>query len=893
MIGKTISHYRITDEIGRGGMGVVYKAEDTRLDRTVALKFFPPHALITEDDRARFYREARAAAALHHPNIATVFEIDEVSLSPDRDIPTQGGISPGSSSSATTPLIAMEYVEGETLTDRIARGPLPLKDVISIATQSAEALKAAHAKDIVHRDVKSGNIMLTSDGKAKMLDFGLAKTAASTKLTQMGSTLGTAAYMSPEQARGEEVDNRSDLWSLGGVIYEMITGRVPFPGDYEQAIVYGILNSDPEPPTALRSGIPMALEWVVDKLLAKDLDKRYQSANEVIVDLGRIDLGDASNMTTAVRTVALPTDTAATSRSVPLWILIAGVALSLVLGVLGSWLLVEEESDDPSLHLQLSIAEEAGGSVAASRSGPSIALSPDGKRLVFRGRSDGRVRLFVQDFANAGVPQVIDGTEDGEAPAFSPDGNSIVFTSGGSLKKVSLRGGAPQNVDPRDGEYPSHSWSVSGDIVYVPSYGDGVYRVSGSGGEPELLVEPDIEKGEVGFTSPQLLPGGKRLLSGSYGTGFKIVVIDLADQTRTVLFEGAIAPTYLPSGHIAFVQKKSLLVASFDETNLEIGAPVVVVDGILSDFDTITSNYSVSASGSMVYLSGSTIWDRDLIEIDREGRTRVIETERRGFNALGLSPDGKLLAAQVLSGLDEADLMIIDLENGDAQRYASSPSWETVGSWLPDGSGMVFSSERRGSSDIYLQRFGESGDPLALVVNEYSKYAKSINSDGSLVAYQEIHPETGSDIWLVSTDDAGTARPLLRSRASEDDAAFSPDGRYMAYTSDESGRNEVYAVPVEGTGRRVKVSRDGGASPKWIRSGRGLLYQMGGTLMEVETPDGGRSFSRPQAAFEGVNQWTIRSDGSSVITLASVPTPRQPHLVLGWLGEVKRLVPSD
>ena len=898
MIGTTISHYRITDEIGRGGMGVVYKAEDTRLDRTVALKFFPPHALVTEDDRARFYREARAAAALHHPNIATVFEIDEVSLSdPSKGSSAEEGSPPGSARAGrqTTPLIAMEFIEGRTLTDRIEEGPLPIADAVSIATQAAEALKAAHAKGIVHRDVKSGNIMLTSNGVAKMLDFGLAKTAASTKLTQMGSTLGTVAYMSPEQARGEEVDHRSDLWSLGAVIYEMITGRMPFPGDYEQAIVYGILNSEPEPPTALRTGVPMELEWIASKLLTKDLQKRYHSADDVIVDLARIDPGTTSISRTTVRTPALPQGSVAGRRStVPAWTLIAGTTLALAAGILGSWLVTGKQRDETSLHLQLSIPDEAGGSVAASNVGPSVALSPDGSRFVFRGLSDGRARLFVQDFEDTGIPRAIDGTEDAQAPVFSGDGTSIIFRSVPFLKKVSLLGGAPQNVDPRGGEYPSFSWSADDEIVYVPSYGDGIYRVAGSGGEPELLVEPDIERGEVGFTSPQLLPGGSHVLCGSYGSGFKIVVINLEDLIRTVLFEGGIAPTYLSSGHIAFAQKKSLLVASFDQKKLTIGNPIVVVDGILSDFDTITSNYSVSASGSLVYLSGSTIWDRDLIEISRDGSKRVIDTERRGFNALSLSPDGSLLAAQVLSGLDEGDVLIIDLESGDAQRFGSSPSWENTGVWFPDGGGMVFSSERRGSSDVYLQRFDQPGDPTPLVVNEYSKYAKSITSDGSLVAYNEIHPETGSDIWLLATDGSGSPMPLLRSRASEDDAAFSPNGQYIAYSSNESGREEVYVIPVDGTGRRVKVSREGGSSPVWVRSGRGLLFQDGSTLMEVDVQGGGRSFSTPRVAFEDVNnQWTVRSDGSSVITLASTPTPRQPHLVLNWVDEIRRQIPSE
>ncbi|HUF11259.1 MAG TPA: serine/threonine-protein kinase, partial [Rhodothermales bacterium] len=269
MIHDTISHYNVLGELGRGGMGVVYKASDTKLNRTVALKVLPENMLTTSDDRARFYREARSAAALHHPNIATVFEIDE-----------HDG----------QPFIAIEFVDGQTLEERIAKGPLPLKDAVSIASQVTEGLKVAHAANIVHRDIKSANVMLTRDGKAKILDFGLAKTAASTKLTQMGSTLGTVAYMSPQQARGEEVDHRTDLWSLGAVLYEMISGKLPFPGDFEQAVVYSILNEEPKPLTAVRTGVPMGLEWIVSKLLAKDPEDRYQSAADLLVDLRNVDL---------------------------------------------------------------------------------------------------------------------------------------------------------------------------------------------------------------------------------------------------------------------------------------------------------------------------------------------------------------------------------------------------------------------------------------------------------------------------------------------------------------------------------------------------------------------------------------------------------------------------
>jgi Tol biopolymer transport system component/predicted Ser/Thr protein kinase len=890
MIGTTISHYRITDEIGRGGMGVVYKAEDTKLDRTVALKFFPPHALVTEDDRARFYREARAAAALHHPNIATVFEIDEVPLSREGGIPTQEGTFSGASSK-TTPLIAMEYIEGETLTERVARGPLPVKEVISIASQAAEALKAAHAKSIVHRDVKSGNIMLTSDNHVKVLDFGLAKTASSTKLTQMGSTLGTVAYMSPEQARGEEVDHRSDLWSLGAVIYEMLTGRMPFPGDYEQAIVYGILNAEPEPPTALRTGVPMELEWIAGKLLTKDRQKRYQSADEVIVDLGRIDLSFSATPGTVIRPASVSMSQTVRASGRPKWVLPVGLLAALLVGALGTKILQRAALDTTPLHLQIAIPDEAGGAIAVTNFGPAIALSPDGRRLVFRGRTDGRARLFVQDFAAGDPPRPIDGTESARSPVFSPDGDAIVFVSGNMLKKVGLRGGAPQNVVPEGGEYPSFSWS--GDfIVYVPSYGDGIYRISASGGTPELLAEPDIDRGEVGFTWPQLLPDGRHVLCASYGSGFKIVAIAIESGERKVLFEGGIAPTYLSSGHIVFAQKKSLLAAPFDVGSLEVGDPVIVVEDILSDFDTITSNYSVSASGSLAYVVGTTVWDRDLLEMRRDGSVRVVRTDRRGYNFISVSPDGKLLAGQALTGLDEADIWIVDLESGDTQLFESTPSWENIGPWLSDNSGLLFSSERRGSSDIYLKRFGDVDAPRPLVTNEYSKYVESVTADGRVAAYEEINPETGSDVWIVGTGNDQEPRPVLRSAATENEPALSPDGRYLAYSSDESGRMEVYVRSMDGPGRRVRISTDGGTSPFWTRAGQEILFQLGSSIMAVGVVEGGQTFTVPQTVFKNVDQWSATTDGRTVITRSADETP-ELHLILGWVDKVSAQVAAN
>ncbi|MGA7306918.1 MAG: serine/threonine-protein kinase, partial [Rhodothermales bacterium] len=358
----TISHYNILSELGRGGMGVVYKAADTKLDRTVALKILPAHALASEDDRARFYREARAAAALHHPNIGTIFEIDE-----------HDG----------QPFIAMEYVDGQGLDERIRERPLRLTEAVAIAIQIAEALKAAHAKNIVHRDIKSANVMLTGGGDAKVLDFGLAKTAASTKLTQMGSTLGTVAYMSPQQARGEDVDHRSDLWSLGAVLYEMIAGKLPFPGDFEQAVVYSILNEEPQPLTAVRTGVPMGLEWIVSKLLAKNPEERYQSATELLVDLRTVDLtATGMSRVQSPRSGVAASSSAVTSASTgggrASWLTLAvavltGVALTSIVWLL--WPKQEAYVERSVKRFDVSLPTKGGLNC--------VDISPDGGKIVY------------------------------------------------------------------------------------------------------------------------------------------------------------------------------------------------------------------------------------------------------------------------------------------------------------------------------------------------------------------------------------------------------------------------------------------------------------------------------------------------------------------------------
>jgi len=511
MIGSIISHYRITAELGRGGMGVVYRAEDTKLHRTVALKVLPAHALASEDDRSRFYREARSAAALHHSNIATVFEIDEID-SPVGD---------------SQPFIAMEFVDGHTLADRIRRGPLPLDAVVRIGAGVAAGLAVAHSKDIVHRDIKSGNIMLSEGGTAKILDFGLAKTSASTRLTRMGSTVGTAAYMSPEQARGDEVDRRTDIWSLGAVLYEMIAGRVPFPGDYEQAVTYGILNQDPEPLTAIRTGVPVELERIVFKCLQKEPSRRYQNVDDLIVDLESMEPARRTSLTTAMASTPRRSEAVDGGRGRHLGPVVIGILAGvLVTTMLFLWLTGARGERDISgpraQHLHLLLPEEAPlvfvGEAPLGAGQPALTLSPDGSNLVYVGGSDTSTALYVRPMARDETRR-LPGTEGAFGPFFSPDGQWVGFFRESTLLKVRVTGGEP--VELQDVADPFGALWGSDNVIYIAGgQGLSLQAVSPEGG----LVNRDSPS--MGGTFPAALPGRQEILLSIRSEGTMIVSPD-------------------------------------------------------------------------------------------------------------------------------------------------------------------------------------------------------------------------------------------------------------------------------------------------------------------------------------------------------------------------------
>jgi serine/threonine protein kinase len=617
MIGKEILHYKILEKLGEGGMGIVYKAEDSRLNRQVAIKVLPPHLLIAQDDRARFQREAKAAAALNHAAIATVYEINEF----------EGA-----------PFIAMEYVEGKTLNHHIEKGPLPLKDAINVAIRVAEGLKAAHAKGIVHRDIKSSNIILDPEMQAKILDFGLAKTSMSTRLTQMGSTIGTMAYMSPEQVNGQDVDQRSDLWSLGVVLYEMISGRLPFRAEYDQAILFAILNEQPQPLTAIRTGVPMSLEWIVNKLMAKDPAERYQNANDLIIDLKAVDLKSSgfSRVSTA-SAVAQPTtaqtvqisDTEQRQKRFPqstdkfAWIAVGVLALAVI--VLSILYFMKPALENRTIRAvieapeNIKIAFETGG-----LEGGHLALSPNGKLLAFVGQdSAGRSSLWVRRL-DALTAQNLNGTEGAYYPFWSADSRYIGFFADGKLKKINAAGGPVLSIcDAARGR--GGTWNSDDVVVFTPEQEGGIFRVSANGGSPQQITRMDSTSSEQTHRWASFLPDGQHFLyfvrySGSEQSENDAVYVGSLDGKTRKKIMNVHSNAYFANGYLIYTRDNTLIAQKFDTGSLELtGDAIPLAENI--QYSNIFSRgaFTPSTNGLLIYLGGSTRTGQKLVWYDWKG----------------------------------------------------------------------------------------------------------------------------------------------------------------------------------------------------------------------------------------------------------------------------------
>ena len=897
--GSILGHYRITSELGSGGMGEVWRAEDTKLDREVALKVLPSEFAEDAERLARFEREAKVLASLNHPNIAHLYGLETAESSRNSSEEGEDG--------GRVTFLVMELVEGKDLSERIARGALSIDEAIPIALQIAEALEAAHEQGIVHRDLKPANIKVTEDGTVKVLDFGLAKAwetegqdsslSLSPTVTQhataAGVILGTAAYMSPEQARGKKVDRRADIWAFGVVLWEMLTGRKLFEGETVSDVMALVLTKNLER-DELPDTVPSGLKQLVGRCLRRDPKVRKRDIGDV-----RVELAEAFE--------PLPGDSLepplvpAWSRSgIALWWVAApSFFLALFFGAL--WFAGRD--DAPGNPASLSVVLPADLSLGKLTLRPVVSLAPDGLEMVITAFDGKRTRLFRRSLGSDEVLP-LEGTDGGDAPFHSPDGRWIGFTSGndGELKKLSLESG--QVVTLAGGEWGGGSWGEDGTIVYTPDYTDGLWMVSEAGGDETELTRPDPEVGELNHSWPDHVPGTEAIIFTSFRLPMnesRTEILDLSTRERRVLIENAVFARYVSAGFVLFVRDHTLLAARFDARSLELVGPPVPVfgDAFVSPFEG-NSQFDVSDNGTLAWVPASIMQPpREVVSVDRQGRVDVILEAERRYSAPALSPDGTRLALTVEDG--NPDIWVYDLGRRILNRVTSSPRSEHSPIWTPDGERLVFVVDDP-PFNIYSVS-AEGGDDLQPIVQSpYDSISDSITPDGRWLVFRHSRPETSLDLEIVPI--AGGAEPVAirASEFEESSAAVSPGGRYLAYHANDSGRQEIYIQALEGVPQRAQVSRSGGYNPRWGSNGE-LFFWRAGELCSVqirmqpqlEIGEPSVLFTMDRYASTTNPEYTVSPDGRRFV-MARVPEaskPREIRIVLNWFAELERMAGMD
>jgi eukaryotic-like serine/threonine-protein kinase len=893
MIGQTISHYKILEKLGEGGMGVVYKAQDTKLDRFVALKFLPPHLNASEADKARFVQEAKAASALNHPNVCTIHDIQE----------HDGQM-----------FIVMEYVEGQTLQEK--KSNISYKQAIDIGVQVADGLAAAHEKGIVHRDIKPENIMIRKDGIAQIMDFGLAKLQGVSRLTKEGSTVGTAGYMSPEQVQGQDADHRSDIFSFGVVLYELLTGGLPFKGIHETALAYEIVNVDPAPMSSVKPEIDATLDAIVLECLEKDPNERTQSAKQIAIDLKRFRRESSKSRLsriTAVRPIvklepqASPDEVAGRNflKTRPGLLAVVAVSLLVIVVLAFVWHPWSANHQNFPGTVRLSVTLPQGMSVKETYVGSSIAISPDGKTIAFVAALDSEAiaRIYVRtinDFNAKPIP----GTEGGAAPVFSPDGKWLLFSSRqGRFEKVSLQGGAPTDVAPAANPR-GFAWGDDGMIVFSPDQIGGLLSVSSSGGSPKVLTVLDSAGGEISQRFPDILPGGKTIVFTSKyknTTLFddaKIVVERLDTHERKNLIDGGTYARYIPTGQIVYVRSGSLYAVPFDVSNLQLtGPPSLLFKGGMMLEESGAANYCFSTNGVLAYLPGgpAPLSNNVLDWIYLDGAVKpLIETPGPYFG-VAVAPDAKQLALMTYAANN--DIWRYDLIRKTKQRLTFGGGNNSAPFWSLDGKRVVYTGEKNGNQNLFWKRADGSGKEEQLTTGLTFKVASSWTPDGKTLAYTQA-TSTGADIWMLPME--GDRKPylFLQDQFLKNAPKFSPDGHWLAYASNESGTQEVYVVPFPKGQGKWQVSSGGGVGVHWTRDGRQLLYANPNTLelMSVSVATAPsvtlgspkRLFAIPanfiNGAFDVANQRfaIIRQETEHNADLARI------DVVVGWFNEMAK-----
>jgi Tol biopolymer transport system component len=889
--GTKLGPYEITGAIGAGGMGEVYQAHDTNLGRQVAVKVLPEAFQHDPSRMSRFQREAKMLAALNHANIATIYGLEQ-----------SGG----------TSYLVMELVSGETLADRVKDGPVPVEEALKIAVQIAEALEAAHEKSIIHRDLKPANVKVTPEGKVKVLDFGLAKAFAgdagiddpsnsptlSAAATMQGTILGTAAYMSPEQARGKACDKRTDIWAFGCVLYELLTGKQAFHGETTTEILAAVLRGEPDW-LALPETTPLSIRALLRRCLQKDMSKRARDAGDA-----RIEIEEAlAAPATAELTAAAPTKDVRTlgRRAV---VLSVGAMLLVAVASLVTWNLKPSPQPTPRAVTRTAINLPPGQQLAGLDNGPAVALSPDGTQLAYVARQGGAQQLYLRAM-NSLEATPIPNTEGAFNPFFSPDGQWIGFFSGGTLKKISVNGEAIITLGNSVDSYGA-SWGSQGMIAYSPAGVGVLQQMSDSGGVPQPLTR--VKKGELAHRWPEFLPGAKAVLFavGSNGISFnnaEVAVQPVGTGQWQNLIHAGTNPRFAPSGHLVYAQGGSLMAVPFDPQKLAVeGAAVPVVEGVMQSSTSGAAQYSFSATGSLVYVSGGfQATQNKLVWVGRNGTEQAVAAPAHGYLIPRLSPDGGRVAVGIAE--QENQIWLYDLSRETLTRLTFEGNSSNGPVWTPDGKRVVFNSNKEGGTNIFWQLADGSGGLERLTTSEYLHAPMSWSPDGQLLAFHEVNPTTQRDIWVLRMGDR-KPQPFLRTQFDEAVPRFSPDGHWLAYMSNESGRYEIYVQPYPGPGGKWQISTDGGTESAWNRNGRELFYRSGNKMMAVDvTTHPSLSVGKPRMLFEGryaqppfpATNYDVSPDGQRFLMLkpieAAQAAPTQINVVLNWFEELKRRVP--
>ena len=878
--GTRLGPYEVLEAIGAGGMGEVYKGRDTRLDRSVAIKVLPPHLASNPDFKLRFEREARVISGFNHPNICTLHDVGDGFL-------------------------VMEFCDGQSLAERLEKGPLPVEQVFKYGIQIADALDRAHRSGIVHRDLKPGNIMLTKSG-AKLLDFGLAKPSLPVAedeatqhkaLTAEGTIVGTFQYMAPEQLEGSEADARSDIFAFGAILYEMVTGKRAFDGKTKASLIASILERQPAPISEVQPLTPPGLERLIRTAMEKDADDRWQTAHDLLLELRW--LAEAGSQAG----VSAPVIARRKNRERLAWTL---AALATLLAVAASTVAVRVMRKPVSITRMNIVAPSSKVFDFNLDSSGSLTISPDGSRITFAAGDGGSRMLWVRPLDSLEAKPLA-GTEGAIYPFWSPDSRFIAFFADGKLKKISAEGGAALTICDVELNPRSGSWNKDDVIIFAPSSVSGIHSVRAAGGKPQPVTTLDRPAGETTHRWTSFLPDQKHFLYmvGAHAAGTRseknaIYLGSLDGKTRKLVLHARSNPVYA-SGHLLYIREGVLVTHRFDPDKMELaGDPLVIAPGVRYTAAFFHGTFAVSENGTLVYALGESDPNLRLSWYSRDGKPTPIAAEPALFNEIAVSPDEARAAVSIEDpAVSTTDIWIYDLVRSSRTRFTFNAAQEFAPVWSPDGIRIVYAVFRdiNNFSDLYIKPVSGGGQEQVLLKSDATKNPTSWSPEGRFIAFESFDVRRvgqKSDIWILPLDGDRKPYPFMATAFNESGAQFSPDGRWLSYLSDESGRNEIYVTSFPQPGGKWQISSGGAGGGAWSRNGREFYFASseGVFAVAIAASSSGLEIGNPQLLFNDRNAagGDIRSDGKRFLISHRPPEAQDAMVavVTNWTSGLKQ-----